>query len=119
MSTLAIAATQAYRSRVALAAANGGNLPAAAFLAFGSGDAPYTLDDIALAAEWLRVPTSNTTDGPLLTVSGVLDGAAAGLNVLREVGVFAADGTLMGRRVLTPKELEPGTVLEFEITFQY
>ncbi|MFC0708834.1 hypothetical protein ACFSVK_19365 [Azorhizophilus paspali] len=119
MSTLAIAATTAYRSRVALAAAEGGPLPRAAWLAFGADDSPYSLDDTALGAEWLRVATTNVTDGPLLTVTGVLDGAAAGLNVLREVGVFAADGTLMGRRVLTPKELEPGTVLEFEITFQY
>lgn len=119
MSTIAIAATNAYRSAVALAAAEGGFLPRAEYIAFGSSSAPYTLDDTALAAEWLRVPVTNTTSGPLLTVAGVLSGAAAGLNVLREVGVIAADGTLMGRRVLTPKELEPETQLEFEITFQY
>lgn len=119
MSTIAIAATTAYRSKVALAAAQGGPLPRAAHLAFGAGDRPYTLSDTALQSEWLRVPTTNTTSGPLLTVAGVLSGAVAGLNTLREVGVLTEDGTLMGRRVLTPKSLEPETQLEFEITFQY
>lgn len=119
MSTIAVATTNTYRAKVALAAAEGGTLPKASHLAFGSGDTPYTLDDNTLDSEWLRVPTTNTTSGPLLTVSGVLLGADAGLNVLREIGVFCADGTLMGRRVLSPKELEPETRLEIEIQFQY
>lgn len=119
MTSIAIAATTAYRAKVALRAAQGGQMPRAAELGFGSGAAPYTLSDTGLAAEWLRVPTTNTADGPVLTVAGVLSGTAAGSNILREVGVFDDEGTLMGRRVLTPKELEPETQLEFEITFQY
>ncbi len=119
MTSIAIAATTAYRAKVALRAAEGGQMPRAAELGFGSGDAPYTLSDTALAAQWLRVPTVNTTAGPVLTVTGVLSGTQAGANTLREVGVFDEEGTLMGRRVLTPKELEPETQLEFEIIFQY
>ncbi|WP_417539568.1 hypothetical protein [Marinobacter sp.] len=119
MTSIAIAATTAYRSKVALRAAEGGQMPRASELGFGSGAAPYTLGDTTLAAEWLRVPTTNTTAGPVLTVTGVLSGAQAGASILREVGVFDEEGTLMGRRVLTPKELEPETQLEFEIIFQY
>jgi hypothetical protein len=102
----AIAATAAYRNKVATAAATGAALPKAAWLAFGSGDAPYSPDvDTALQAEFLRVATSNEVSGPSLTVRGVLSGAA--------------DGTLMGRRVVAPKELEPETEIEFEIVFEY
>lgn len=119
MSTIAVATTAAYRAKVASAAAEGGLLPKASYLAFGSGDTPYSIDDTALENEWLRVPTTNTATGPLLTVTGVLLGAEAGLNVLREIGVVCEDGTLMGRRVISHKELEPETRLEFEITFQY
>lgn len=116
---LPIITANAYRSRVALAAAEGGLMPRAAFMAFGAGSSPYQISDTGLEAEWLRVPVINTTDGPLLTVSGLLSGGDAGSNVLREVGVFTDDGVLMGRRVLSAKELEPETRLEFEITFQY
>lgn len=119
MSTTAIAATTAYRHQVALRAANGGALPAAAWIAFGTGARPYTLDDTALEAEFFRVPANNSVAGVQMTVAGVLTGIDAGAHVLREVGVFSADGTLMGRRVLTPKELEPETQLEIELVFQY
>lgn len=119
MSTTAIAATNAYRHKVALTAAAGGALPKAAWVAFGAGARPYTLDDIAMEAEFFRVSSNNSVDGVQLTVAGVLTGIDAGAHVLREVGVFSADGTLMGRRVLTPKELEPETQLEIELVFQY
>lgn len=116
----AIAATAAYRNKVATAAATGDALPKAAWLAFGSGDAPYSPDvDTALQAEFFRVATANEVSGPSLTVRGVLSGQAAGENIVREVAVIAADGTLMGRRVVAPKELEPETEIEFEIVFEY
>jgi hypothetical protein len=35
------------------------------------------------------------------------------------VGAFASDGTLVGRRVIAPKEFEPETEMDFELTFQY
>ena len=119
MSTIAIAATNAYRHKVALAAAAGGNLPRAAWVAFGASDQPYTLDDTVMPAEFHRTAASNSVDGVQLTVAGVLTGIAAGTNVLRSVGVIDEDGTLMGRRVLTPKELEPETQLDIELVFQY
>jgi hypothetical protein len=115
-----IAASAAYRHKVALAAAKGGPLPNAAFLAFGRSDQPYSPDtDTGLFEEFIRVSTSNTVDGPRLTVKGVLTGTAAGSNVVREVAVLASDGTLMGRRVVAPKALEPETEIEFEIVFEY
>lgn len=115
-----VAASAAYRHQVALAAANGTPIPRAAWLAFGTGDRPYSPDtDLALEAEFLRVATINQVDGPRLAVSGVLQGAATGTNVVREVAVIAVDGTLMGRRVVAPKELEPETEIEFELVFEY
>lgn len=119
MSTTAIAATKTYRHKVALSAATGAALPKAAWVAFGAGARPYTLDDVELESEFCRVPADNRVAGVQMTVAGVLTGVAAGAHVLREVGVFSADGTLMGRRVFTPKELEPETQLEIELVFQY
>ncbi len=117
---VSIAATAAYRNKVALAAANGTVLPQAAWLAFGSGDRLYYPDiDVALQNEFLRVATVNTVDGARMTVAGTLAGAAAGMNITREVAVIASDGTLMGRRVVAPKELEPETEIDFEIVFEY
>ncbi len=63
--------------------------------------------------------TTNSVTGPELTVSAVLTGTAAAGHTLREVGVFAADGTLMGRRVLAPKAFEPDTGFELDIIFEY
>lgn len=115
-----IAATIAYRSLVALAAANGTAVPRAAFMAFGTGDDAYSPDtDTALRAEFLRVPTTNSPVGPSLAVIAVLQGVAAGNNIVREVAVIASDGTLMGRRVVAPKQLEPETEIEFELIFEY
>lgn len=115
-----IAAATAYRHRIALAVAEGGSIPKAAYLAFGSGDRPYSPDtDTALQAEFLRVACTTSVDGVRLTVTGVLKGSATGLNVTREVAVFAADGTLMGRRVVAAKELEPETEITFELVFEY
>lgn len=119
MSTTAIAATNLYRNKVAIAAAGSGPMPQATHVAFGDGDAPYTLDDTELAGEFLRMASVNTVDGVMLTVLATITGAQAGAHVLREVGVFAEDGTLMGRRVLAPKEFETEMQLDFELTFQY
>lgn len=115
-----VAASAAYRHQVALAAANGAAVPRAAWLAFGTGERAYSPDtDIALQAELLRVATTNTVDGVRLTVAGTLLGSATGASVIREVAVIAADGTLMGRRVVAPKELEPETEILFELVFEY
>ncbi|MBP9526915.1 MAG: phage tail protein [Laribacter sp.] len=120
MTQQAIAVTHDYRHKVALAAANGTAVPRAAFMAFGSGSRPYAPEtDTALEAEFVRVPTTNSVTGPELTVSAVLTGTAAAGHTLREVGVFAADGTLMGRRVLAPKAFEPDTGFELDIIFEY
>jgi hypothetical protein len=117
---MSIAATKAHRSAVALAVASGTVIPAAAFVAFGSGDTPYNPDtDVSLEDEFFRVAAINSTDGPQLTVRGTLQGIDAGANITREVAVFASDGTLMGRKVIAPKELEPESSIEFEIVFEY
>lgn len=116
----AIAVTTAYRTIVALAAANGTIIPAAAWVAFGRGDTAYNPEtDTGLEDEFLRVPSVNVADGPILTVRGTLEGLVAGSNITREVAAIAADGTLMGRRVIAPKELEPESSIEFEIVFEY
>lgn len=119
MSTTALAATNAYRNKVALAAAAGTALPKVSHLAFGTGSAAYAVSDTALQAEFLRIPAVVTVSGVTLTATATLLGAAAGDRIVREVGVFAQDGTLVGRRVFAPKEFEPESQMEFELTFQY
>jgi hypothetical protein len=119
MSTTAIAATKAYRKKVALAAANGTAVPRISHLAFGSGDRAYSIDDTALQAEFLRLPATVSVNDVTVLATATLPGAQVGVRVLREVAAIASDGTLIGRRVITPKEFEPETEMDFELTFQY
>lgn len=120
MAQQAIAVSHTYRHQVALAAAAGTAIPKTAWMAFGRSDRPYAPEtDVALGDEFVRVPVTTQVDGPTLIASGVLTGEAAGGNTLREVGVFTADGTLMGRRVLAPKSFEPDTEFEVELVFEY
>lgn len=119
MSTTAIAATVAYRGCVAIAAATGGAVPRASHIAFGTGDRPYSVDDTDTDGEFARLPATATTSGVLLTVKAVLPGSTVGERTLRNVAVFASDGTLMGRKVISPKQFEPETQMEFELHFQY
>jgi hypothetical protein len=117
--TTAIASTKGYRRKVAMAAANGTAIPRVSHIAFGTGSRPYTVDDIALEAEFVRLPAAVSVSDVQLLAVATLEGATVGARVLREVGAFAADGTLIGRRVISPKEFEPETEMEFELTFQY
>jgi hypothetical protein len=119
MSTTAVAATNAYRKKVALAAAGGTALPRISHMAFGSGDRPYSLDDTALQTQFLKKEAAVSVSGVMVTARAVLLGTEAGLRTLQEVGIFAADGTLVGRRVVAPKQFEPETQIEFELNFQY
>ena len=115
-----ILATEAYRSKVAAAAATGGSLPKAAEIAFGTGTTPPSTEDIGLESEVHRqVLDSAEADGMMLICKGVLQGEDSGDSRITETGVFAEDGTLMGRRVFKPKELEPESDLEFTLEFQY
>lgn len=112
--------TVAYRSAVATAAAGGAPIAPLAYMAFGSSDTPYSPDaDTALHEEFVRIPLSVTADGPTVTARGVLTGLQAGVNTVREAGVFTSNGVLAGRRVLAPKELEREAELEIEINFEY
>lgn len=119
MSTTAIATTTAYRRKVAAAAANGTAIPRISHIAFGTGSRPYSIDDTGLQAEFLRLPATVSVAGVQLLAVATLPGAQVGARVLREVAAFASDGTLVGRRVITPKEFEPETEMDFELTFQY
>lgn len=112
--------TIAYRSAVATAAAGGAPISPIAFMAFGALDAPYNPDtDTEVPGEFKRLPVTLSAQGPNVVARAVLTGADAGLNVVRGAGVFTSDGTLVGRRVLAPKELETEAELEIEITFEY
>jgi hypothetical protein len=119
MSTTAIAATNAYRQMIAQAAATGGAVSPIAFVAFGTGETPYTVDDIALNAEFLRIAASVSRNGVIVTAAATITGAQVGSRVLREVGAFTASGILVGRRIVAPKEFEPDTDFDIEIDFQY
>lgn len=112
--------TIAYRSAVAAAAAGGAPISPIAFMAFGTLDTPYSPDtDTDVPGEFKRLPLSVSVQGPNVVARAVLTGADAGMNVVRGVGVFTSAGTLVGRRVLAPKELEAEAELEIEITFEY
>lgn len=119
MSTTATATTKAYRRKVALAAANGTAIPKISAIAFGSGSRPYSVDDTALQTEFLRLPAAVVVTDVSVVATVTLPGALVGGRVLREIAAIAADGTLVGRRVVTPKEFEPETEMDFELTFQY
>lgn len=112
--------THAYRNHVATAALMGGVISKAAWMAFSESDAPYSPEeDTALPGEFVRVPIDGAVTGPNLKAVGLLTGELAGDRVVRGVAVFTASGLLMGRRVLKPKELEPGSTMEIDITFTY
>lgn len=112
--------TLAYRHQVALSAATGTAISKATWMAFGSGDKAYSPDeDVALVAEFARVPVTNTVDGAVLTVRGSMSGVLAANNVLREFGVFTEAGVLMGRRVVKPKEFEDTSEIELDLDFEY
>lgn len=119
MSTIATAVTSIYRKKVAQAAAHGTAIPRMAYLAFGTGDRPYDLDDVEMHAGFLTVPAHVTVAGVQVTAAAAITGLQTGSRTVREVGVFAEDHTLIGRRVIAPKKLEPETQIEFELTFQY
>lgn len=115
-----IMATKAYRTKVAAAAASGGTLPAAQKIAFGTGTSSSAPDDTELESEVHRQDLEDASaDETLLICSGTLDGEDSGDNKITEVGVFDADGDLMGRRVFKPKELEKESSLKFTLEFQY
>ena len=112
--------TVVYRSAVALAAAQGSALSPIAFIAFTSDASPYQPDvDDTLPGEFKRLPAILSVAGPVVTARAVLTGVDAGGHVIRGAAVFTEDGTLVGRRALSPKELELETELEIEITFEY
>lgn len=115
-----ILATDAFRSAVALAVANGGTAPQATTIAFGTGTTLPSVEDVQLEAEFHRQPlTTATATGVMLQLTGTLDGGDAGSALVTEVGVFSAAGVLMGRRVFQPKQLEPETSIEFSLDFQF
>lgn len=118
--SVSLPSTHAYRSQVAHAAAGGLALPAISLIAFGSGDSPYSPEtDTALDAEILRLPAQAEAEGPVLTVRATLVGTYIGDQVVREIGAFTSDGTLVGRRTIKPLELEPFAEFDVEMTFEY
>ena len=112
--------TTAYRHALAVAAATGGAISAAAFMAFGTGSKAYSPDtDTALDAEFARIPLASVVTGPELVASASLTGTLLGDRAVREIGIFTASGVLMGRKVIRPIELEPFGLIDIEITFEY
>ena len=112
--------TLAYRHQVAVSAATGDAISKAAWMCFGSGDKAYSPDeDVALVAEFARVPVVCVVNGSVLTVRGNLTGIQAGDNVLREFSVETESGVMMGRRVVKPKQFEPSSEIELDLDFEY
>jgi hypothetical protein len=114
-----IPATSTYRAKVAAAAAVGGTLPAATTIAFGTGVTAPGPDDTTMEtmvhSKPLEVVTADVT---VLTCQGTLTGTES-TAAITEVGIFDADGGLMGRRTFKPKELEAESSLEFTLDFQF
>lgn len=114
------AATHAYRSAVALAVAGAAPLATAQYVVFGEGSTPHSPDtDVAMDKPFAQSIAECSADGPTLTVKGKLTGEQAAGRIVREIGVLASDGTLMGRRVVAPKELELESEYELVLRFEY
>lgn len=114
-----IPATNAYRTKVAAAAAAGSALPAASKIAFGTGTSGSAPDDTSLEAEVHRKDLDSVTAaGTILTCSGELLGTESAAQIT-EVGILDADDDLMGRRSFLPKQLEAESSLEFTLDFQF
>jgi len=110
-----VLATNTYRGQVAQRFSDD-----VAEIAFGTGATPPSPDDTALEVELLRKPVDGAqVAGVVVTVTGTLLGAEAGVAAITEVGVFLADGTLAGRRTMTPKQLEPESRLPVSLDFQH
>jgi len=120
MSTIADPATKVYRRKVALAAANGTAVPRIRYLAFSTNGAPYDpATDTGLPGEFSRVEADVSVADVIVTAKATLKGTVVGTRTLRSVAVFTVDGTLVGKRVIAPKEFEPETEMDFELAFQY
>lgn len=112
--------TQAYRNRIAQAAATGSELPAIAFIALGSSTTPYSPDtDTALGDEFYRLEAGVTLQGTELTAKANLAGLQLPDRAFSEIGVFTTDNTLAGRRVVKPIELESFSEIDIEVTFEF
>jgi len=120
MSTTAIAASKAYRRKVALAAANGTAIPRIRYLAFSTGNDAYDpATDKNLSGEFARIEADISVADVTVTATATLTGVKVGNRTLRSVAAFASDGTLVGKRVVAPKQFEPETEMDFTLTFQY
>lgn len=120
MSTTAVATTLVYRNKVALAAAHGTALPKINRLAFSESAAAYDPGtETAVPGQFHVATAAASVSGAMLTATATLKGADVGTRVLRSVAALAEDGTLVGRKVITPKEFEPETEMDFELFFQY
>lgn len=120
MTATPILTTVAYRSHLAATAASGGELSPIAYLAFGTGTRGYSPDeDTALQAEVARLPAAVRVEGPEVTASATLPGAAIAGLTITEVAAFTASGVLVMRKTIAPVELEPYGEMDFDITFEY
>jgi phage-related tail fiber protein len=116
---ITIPATNVYRAKVAAAAAAGSALPAATEIAFGTGTSGSDPEDTGLEAEVFRKGLDSVSAADqILTCTGELSGSESGQQIT-EVGIFDADGDLMGRRSFLPKQLEAESSLEFTLNFQF
>ena len=117
---MSILATNAYRSLIAAAVAAGGSVPEPTEIAFGTGTTEPSVDDTELETELVRKDLGSVSvDGMTVNVTGALLGTESGVSVITEMGVFAADGTLMGRRTFAPKTLEPESRIDFDLDFSF
>ena len=114
------AATHVYRSAVASAVAGSAPLAPAQYVVFGEGGRTYSPEtDTEMDSPFAQSLAECSTEGVTLIVRGKLTGQQAEGRVVREVGVLTSDGTLMGRRVVAPKELEVESEYEVVLKFEY
>lgn len=105
-----IAATEAFRSKVAIAVAHGYAAPTITHVAWGSGSDLERPEDIQLQNEVARTIVSNRTpDGVTLSITAEINGEQTSGATLTEVGLIDSDGDLAGRRVFSPIQLDSGT----------
>ncbi|MBW2599334.1 MAG: hypothetical protein JRC60_04440 [Deltaproteobacteria bacterium] len=111
--------TTAYREKMAEAARGGAAPPAITDIAFGTGTAPYTVDNTGLQAEFLRKAVASVTrSGLMVSAAGNIQGSEAVDKQITEAGIFAGT-TLVGRKVFGIKELEVEATMDLTFDFQF
>ena len=115
-----IPATNRFRTKVSMAVATAGSVPAITHAAWGTNGAPSSPDDTALGEEVHRQDDIVVTpDGVRLHIEATLRGNDVLGHIIREVGFYDSDGELAARRTFGVVELASSTSVDVTLDMQF